>query len=213
MFNHILYPLATASGIVLAAALVNWLCPVPPCPEISRSRLISVSFANTFVTLFCLSFLPPATYSNFHDHSVAWCVFSSLLYLVGTDALLWGMHYCLHTRFLYSKVHYYHHQIKEPSAFAFGFVHPVEMLLPWALLFVGPFLFPVYWLTFWVYAGILGIIALLEHGDGLKLIPFLNDRDYHNLHHTRSSANFGIGLFSTWWDKLAGCYVPSTKSS
>lgn len=73
-----------------------------------------------------------AFYAYFENHpwSAWWAVGGVAAYVVSFDTWFYWSHYALHEiDWVWHSIHYFHHQYKEPSAFAQFAVHPVEAAL------------------------------------------------------------------------------------
>ena len=201
--KHCVVPGLEALFFVGLAALVHYLKPprFQDAPSVWGSA--GTSFFNTLMITTIDSFRQVYEESTAEKETY---VALDIVYVLGTDLLLWCMHYTLHRPQVFPYIHYYHHLFVHPIALNFASVHPLEMLtayatinlLPMLLIPVNPFLRMCY-----IFA--LGVLPILEHGDGLSAFTS-DDPNFHNTHHIYTKTNFGLGITSTFWDRLFGSY-------
>lgn len=107
------------------------------------------------------------------------------------DAMFYGVHRTLHTKWLMRKMHYFHHSFKEDVPWAAFYVHPVEyVIVQFGIALALVSLIKANVLALWFATGVFMFIAQKIHtGYGL---PFLMN---HDGHHMMRGKNFGsIGL-------------------
>ena len=109
------------------------------------SLAVTVGLAVAYMAL-----LEPRTmfygYFETHTWTPAWGAAGVLAYIAAFDTHFFWSHWILHqSDFLWRNVHFFHHQYKEPSAFAQFAVHPLEAAVqgPFGHFFVQLF-FPVH---------------------------------------------------------------------
>ena len=95
-----------------------------------RSGLISLA-VTVCLAVGYMTLLEPRTpfYGFFetHEWSVAWGVAGCVAYVAAFDTHFYWSHWLLHeVEYLWQSIHYFHHQYKEPTAFAQFAVHPIE---------------------------------------------------------------------------------------
>ncbi|AYV78929.1 MAG: putative lathosterol oxidase-like [Edafosvirus sp.] len=225
MIRAILYSLIFSTVIMSITIIINWLYP----PIKYDKKLIKLGYALSSLNIFMLAFIDGMKYGNIaylkiytglFDYSITWLILSSIIYVIITDCLLWLQHYIFHTKILYKWFHYVHHKFTYPTAFDFTAIHPVDMLTIYFSYHIVALIIPVYAGTIYLYGIVGNFLGLLYHGQGLLLFTknkyfgkyFKNiDIEFHNIHHLIHSSNYGIGLFTTFWDKLFGTYKRSVK--
>ncbi|AYV78522.1 MAG: fatty acid hydroxylase [Edafosvirus sp.] len=147
-------------------------------------------------------------YYNINDYSIQWLIFSFIFGIVAIDILLWFAHYCLHNKKIFKWIHAYHHQFTIPNAFDFSAAHPIELFSVYSMYSVIPLFFPIYVGILQFHGLLSNVLGILSHGNGLRLFSKFIDSDFHNTHHAIHSTNYGIGIFTSYWDKLFGTYTP-----
>ena len=213
-------PFCTATFIMTCCGIIHLIAP----PKIYIKSQLFGSIILSWVNCFLISLLERKkmqnlmifkyfnVYHNISDYSILWFLLSSIVYMMTTDLLLWVMHYSLHTKYLYLKIHSYHHQYKFPTAFNFISVSPFEMIYAYFTTQFVTLLFPVYYGTMMFYGLLMVIVPILEHGQGMSLLKNINiinkyidiDVEFHNIHHQLTTVNYGVGIMTSLWDKLLG---------
>ena len=119
-----------------------------------------------------------------------------LVFVYLDDALFYGMHRALHTRWLFRHVHAVHHRIYTPWAITGNYMHPLEFVLTAALAMLGPALFHAHPLTLWIWIAFRQWEAAEGHcGYDLplsptRLLPGSDGAVHHDFHHARVRGNY-----------------------
>lgn len=153
--------------------------------------------------------------TGIHDGPVPpWYVFAGqlVLFIFLDDFLYYWMHRWMHeNRWMMRHVHSVHHRIKNTSAIAGNYLHPVEYLMTVGLMFIGPVLVGchIYVLYAWI------VIRQLEAADGhtgydfpfnpLHWLPLYKGAPYHDFHHARFRGNYAG--FLPYLDRYFGTYI------
>ncbi|KDO28083.1 hypothetical protein SPRG_20243 [Saprolegnia parasitica CBS 223.65] len=114
-------------------------------------------------------------------------------------------HRFLHTRAPYARVHKVHHYYKSPRPFDDMYMHPVEGMAYYWVLYGPPYVFAMHWQSFSVYMALMGLFGLLDHSGIAVRMPLVYDTRDHELHHRRVNANYGFPF--QYLDVLHGTYV------
>jgi sterol desaturase/sphingolipid hydroxylase (fatty acid hydroxylase superfamily) len=135
-----------------------------------------------------------------------------MIYDVG---FFWS-HWMLHLPFFYGRIHKLHHQWTAPTALAAAYAHPIEHIISnlspaiLAMLFFKP-----HYITFVAFTWLGLFTTLCEHSG----YEFLADAKFHDIHHLRYNANFGLwGLYDDlmgtrmWPEEAYGTAVNRKKS-
>jgi 4-alpha-methyl-delta7-sterol-4alpha-methyl oxidase len=141
-----------------------------------------------------------------------WGVLAQLaLFLVVDDALFYGLHRALHTRWLFRHVHARHHRIHAPFALTGAIMHPIEWVLISGLVVVVPLLVGMHAHVLWMcvvlrqwgnaefHAGVEGGWSLFSR------LPGSGGVRHHDQHHARMAGNYAA-LF-TFWDRMLGTEI------
>jgi sterol desaturase/sphingolipid hydroxylase (fatty acid hydroxylase superfamily) len=127
------------------------------------------------------------TYWNVDDHSLTYFVATFFLPLVWQLVGEYAYHRTMHTPFFFRLFHHYHHLKKSPIVFDDLYLHPVEALLYYSVLFAPPFLgIDLHWCALLVYIIVCGSTGILDHcGIALSFFDIYDTRD-HDLHHSQT---------------------------
>lgn len=175
---------------------VNWI----NYGTAARNSFLNQLFVGLPTLYFTENYIIAAVNKSLED-SYIYILFK--LILIGTIAniLFYLSHRLLHTRFIFTTIHYIHHQFIEPVAVASLHAHPIEHLTANTLAFFIPFFIiglPYYMMLFMICIGTNMIV--LSHVN--YNIPFYGNE--HKIHHIRFKYNFGIGMYL---DKFFNTYT------
>jgi len=136
-------------------------------------------------------------------------IFQVLILLFFHDLYFYFIHRLMHTKYLFHKIHFVHHQSVSPTPFTSFSFHPYEAVLE---ILIFPILLLSYdWNMFaFILFGILSRILNITGHLGYdffpknqaknKILKYLNTTIYHDLHHQKNGYNFG--LYFNWWDRI-----------
>lgn len=135
-------------------------------------------------------------------------MFSTVYFLVFTDALIYWIHRGLHHRLLYKYLHKVHHRWKVPTPFASHAFHPVDGFLQSFPYHLYPFLFPLnkyVYLALFVFVNIWTVsIHDADYRVPKLLEPIINGSAHHTDHHIFYNCNYG--QYFTLWDRIGGSF-------
>jgi 4-alpha-methyl-delta7-sterol-4alpha-methyl oxidase len=141
-----------------------------------------------------------------------WVVAGQLLFFIYLDDFLYyWAHRALHTRWLYKRVHGWHHRIVTPWAVTGNYMHPLEYAMTGAVALVGPLLVGAHVVTLWLWFAFRQWEAAEGHcGYDLPwtpthLLPFNDGATHHDVHHERVKGNYAG--FLTLWDRVFGTFA------
>lgn len=127
------------------------------------------------------------------------------------DFLYYGMHRAMHTRWLYKRVHGWHHRIVTPWAVTGNYMHPVEFVSTAGVAMVGPLLLGSHVVTVWAWF----VWRQWEAAEGhcgydfpwtpTHFFPGNDGAVHHDVHHARVRGNYA-GFF-TIWDRVFGTFA------
>lgn len=143
----------------------------------------------------------------------AWYVmFGQLLFFIYLDDFLYyWFHRTMHTRWLYKRIHGWHHTIVTPWAVTGHYMHPIEYVLTGTLALAGPLLVGAHVATLWLWFAFRQWEAAEGHcgyefrWTPTHLLPFNDGAIHHDIHHARVKGNYAG--FLTWTDGLFGTYA------
>lgn len=144
-------------------------------------------------------------YGYFSDggYSVGWFLASIVAYVFWFDTWFYWSHRWLHeNNWAWHKVHYQHHQFKEPSAFAQFATHPLEAALQGPVgHYMCTLFFPMHPIAHTVMGFLSSAWAVAAH-DGRWM-----DFNSHYFHHSKGRGRliyFNLGFLTPCWDVLCG---------
>jgi len=150
-------------------------------------------------------------YTNIHQYSIAYLVFSIILFIVVHDAYFYWTHRLMHHKALYRHVHLIHHKSINPTPWAVYSFHPFEAVVQVLILPIMVFTVPLHPLAIviWgMYQLILNVgghlgFELFRSGFTQRLLTrWHNTSTHHNMHHKYVACNYG--LYFNVWDRLMG---------
>ena len=144
-----------------------------------------------------------------------WLFLGPLLFLFAQETYYYWVHRWMHRPGIYERVHHWHHESIETTAWtAFSF-HPIEGVLQAVFLPLAILVIPMHALAFLTLLGLMTLSATINHA-GIEVFPrrwagsqglgSLIGATHHDLHHKQARYNFG--LYFTWWDEWMGTESP-----
>ncbi len=224
-----LFPVATMAvatlSFVVFAAPLTWIAAVDP-PSLRRFRIQSRlprpqelvgpsirSWAvnNAAMALAVVAAWPLLRLSAIHAGPLPpwWTIAGQLVVFIYLDDFLYyWMHRAMHGRWLYKRVHGWHHRIVTPWAVTGHYMHPVEYLLTGGLALVGPLLVGAHVAVVWLWFAFRQWEAAEGHCGydfpytPTHVLPFNDGAVHHDVHHARVKGNYAG--FLTHCDRLFG---------
>ena len=139
------------------------------------------------------------------------------LILFMSDILFYSLHRLMHTKYLYSKFHKFHHTYKEPFALTNHYVDPFELILFFIPPMVPPILLNTHITVMWLCTIIMNWNGIIIHSGYnftfFKLTYKINKKIFtfefpcikeHDHHHKYFNYNFGATF--PFMDQLMGTY-------
>lgn len=154
-------------------------------------------------------------YSDFHQYSLGYFLFSLLLLIFLHDTYFYWIHRLMHHPKIYKYVHYIHHKSHNPTPFAAFSFHPLEAILESAIIPISVFLIPLHnitlfvFLTFSLFMNVLGHLGYEIYFKNFTKHPLTwwnNTSTHHNMHHR--FVNYNFGLYFNLWDRIMGTNHP-----
>ena len=224
-----LFPIGTmlvsTFAFVLFAAPLTWIAAIEP-PSLRRFRIQSRrprpqelvgpsiwSWAvnNAAMAVCVVAAWPLLRLTGVHAGPLPawWVIGLQLLFFVYLDDFLYyWMHRGMHGRWLYKRVHGWHHRIVTPWAITGHYMHPIEYLLTGGLALAGPLLVGAHVVTVWLWFAFRQWEAVEAHcgydfpWTPAHVLPFNDGAIHHDVHHARVRGNYAG--FLTHGDRLLG---------
>jgi lathosterol oxidase len=147
-------------------------------------------------------------YKDFHEHSIAYFVFTIVAFIVVHDAYFYWMHRFMHWKKIYKYVHKVHHLSTNPTPWAAFAFHPLEAIIEIGILPIMVFAIPIHpfailsWVLFQTGMNVLGHLGFELFPKGFTkntVTQFSNTSTHHNMHHRYVNCNYG--LYFNYWDR------------
>jgi len=120
-------------------------------------------------------------------------------------------HRLMHWPAIYKRLHKLHHHYKAPEPFDDLFIHPLEAIGYYCILFSPVVLvsdFPI--VSFFAYMTVMGLCGVCDHSGVSLRVPWIYNAADHDIHHELFHYNFAFPVVAM--DILHGTYRPaSTK--
>ena len=178
--------------------------------EIRRSALISLIFAAFGILVLLLwQYGYTRLYTSLDSvYAWTWLFLGPVVFLIAQETYYYWMHRWMHRPGIYERVHRWHHESIETTAWtAFSF-HPIEGVLQAVFLPVSVLLIPMHVFAFLTLLAVMTLSATINHA-GIEIFPLrwartpllrgLIGATHHDAHHKQARYNFG--LYFTFWDK------------
>lgn len=155
-------------------------------------------------------------YTNMHEHSIAYFVFSTIAFIVIHDAYFYWSHRLMHHKKIYPYVHLIHHKSYNPTPWAAFAFHPLEAIAQVLILPIMIFLMPLHPLAIFIWGiyqlalnigGHLGFEIFRKGFTKRFYTMWSNTSTHHNMHHKYVNCNYG--LYFNVWDRMMGTNHPN----
>jgi sterol desaturase/sphingolipid hydroxylase (fatty acid hydroxylase superfamily) len=115
------------------------------------------------------------------------------------DTIFYWGHRLLHTRYLFSRVHYRHHRFRVVRGHVAEYAHPLENLLNLLAFFAGPIALgsPLPVVAIWI------VVRMAETVEAHSGFTFTGSSSRHAFHHLHAQRGC-YGSFMSPWDRLLG---------
>ena len=185
--------------------------------EIRRSAAVSLIFAAFGIAVL---YLWQAGHTRLYltldgTADVVWLFAGPVIFLLLQETYYYWIHRWMHLPAIYQRVHRWHHESIETTAWtAFSF-HPTEAVLQAVFLPLSVLLIPMHAFAFLALLTLMTLSATVNHA-GIEMFPASWSRipvlrgligaTHHDVHHKQARYNFG--LYFTFWDKWMGTESP-----
>lgn len=186
-------------------AILEYTNPIPKSAERMRSmkKQIKAGVWALFYVIVCTTgwmwLIEPHTpyfgYYGTHAYTPFEFVKNLAIYMLVFDTWFYWTHRILHIPYLFKKIHWFHHQFVEPTAYGQDAVHPIEAIIQGpAGHFLPTLVAPMHPIAISVFGFLTSLYALLAH-DGRAM-----DLNGHMNHHHYKECQFG--LYWGLWDYI-----------
>jgi sterol desaturase/sphingolipid hydroxylase (fatty acid hydroxylase superfamily) len=145
-------------------------------------------------------------YDDIATYGAGYFAASILIIAVVHDTYYYWAHRFMHSKLLFKRVHWVHHQFTNPTPFASYAFHPLEGVIELAIIGLLLLVMPIHPWALGAYFFGLTVLNVISHL-GYELYPAWISRwfitsTHHNLHHARSHGHYM--LYFNLWDRLMG---------
>ncbi len=178
-----------------------------------RTVLVFSIFGLCIVTGAILGVLP--IYTDLASRGMAWFFLTIVMIIIAHDAWFYWTHRLMHHPRLFRHFHRMHHRSHSPTTFAAYSFDMTEAMVQAAFLPLFLLLVPMHPLAIFTFTGHMMLRNAMGHSgaelfparrDGRPLFGCLTTVTHHDLHH--QTAQWNMGLYFTWWDKICGTEHP-----
>ncbi len=186
----------------------------PRAQQLVGPSVKSWAINNVWMLVGTIAAWPLLRLSNVHAGPlpVWWVVALQLAFFFYLDDFLYyWSHRALHTRWLYKRIHGWHHRIVTPWAITGNYMHPLELSLTGAIAMVGSVLVGAHVAVAWLWF----VWRQWEAAEGhcgydfpwapSHFVPGNDGARHHDAHHARVKGNYAG--FTPIWDRVFGTFV------
>jgi Delta7-sterol 5-desaturase len=192
----------------------------PRSAEVQQEVFHSLTTAAIFASMgFGVYFLRKmgfgSLYFNISDYGWGYYTCSIISLIVLHDTYFYWTHRLMHHPKLFKIFHKVHHRSHNPTPYSSFSFHPLEAIVEFGIVpFIALFM-PLHISTLFVFTLWSMLFNIMGHS-GYEFFPsgftkhpifkWLNTSTHHNLHHSRSGANYS--LYFNFWDRVMGTNHP-----
>ena len=192
----------------------------PKSEEVQQEIMHSLTTAAIFASMsFGVYFLRKmgfgSLYFEISEYGWAYYAFSIAFVIALHDTYFYWTHRLMHHPKLFKIFHKVHHQSHNPTPYSSFSFHPLEAIVefgvvPFIALFMPLHFTALLFFTLWsMLFNVMGHSGYEFFPSGFTKHPifkWLNTSTHHNLHHSRSGANYS--LYFNFWDRVMGTNHP-----
>jgi sterol desaturase/sphingolipid hydroxylase (fatty acid hydroxylase superfamily) len=132
-------------------------------------------------------------FADVQDYGIVMLIFDFAVAVTYENIVEYYWHRLMHLRYFYGRFHKYHHFYKSPEPFDDMYIHPLEAIGYYFILFSPPFLFHMHYISFIGYMIVMGTCGVLDHC-GVAMSCGVYDTKDHDLHHEKFDLNYCFPL-------------------
>jgi len=117
---------------------------------------------------------PSWSYYSSHILSI---IFDFLIIVAYENIVEYYWHRLMHTKYCYGRFHKHHHHYKSPEPFDDLYIHPLEAIGYYTILYSPPFIFNIHIAAFLAYMVVMGVCGVLDRS-GIKFSVHLEYTRY-----------------------------------
>ena len=137
-------------------------------------NLVNASCIAFLVTELCMRGMSRMTFISPEEYGYFSIIRDIIFAVTYENFAEYYWHRFLHSKIMYKRFHKFHHYVKSPEPWDDMYIHPIEAIIYYFILYAPPFLFQCHYISFLIYMVIMGLCGTLDHS-GIKLnIPGIN---------------------------------------
>jgi len=169
---------------------------------ITTMNLVTASLFAFIITELCMNGYSKMSFNI--EYSYASIIKDILIIVLYENIMEYYWHRSLHSKIMYKNFHKYHHYYKAPEPWDDMYIHPLEAVAYYCILYSPPFLFKIHFISFLGYMVIMGLCGVIDHSGIQFSLPGIYDSKDHDQHHSLFNLNYGFP--NPYLDILHGTY-------
>jgi sterol desaturase/sphingolipid hydroxylase (fatty acid hydroxylase superfamily) len=158
----------------------------------ATTNLVIASLFAAIVSECSLYELNKMSFNSIHSYGALKIVYDIMVAIIFQSIAEYYWHRMMHLPFFYKYFHKYHHFYKSPEPWDDMYIHPIEAIGYYLILYSPPFLFTCHIYAFLIYMIIMGICGVLDHSGIQFSFPFLYNTKDHDIHHMKFDRNYAF---------------------
>ena len=159
---------------------IFWTIPIFSMTKPGRAKnhvflttlnLINATLFAFFVTELCVQNKSKIVFLSVEEYGIHNIIKDLIIAVIYENFVEYYWHRFLHSKIMYKKYHKYHHYVKSPEPWDDMYIHPIEAIIYYCILYSPPFLFSCHYYAFIFYMIIMGLCGTLDHSGVNFKIP------------------------------------------
>lgn len=131
-------------------------------------NLITASCFAFIITELCVRGKSRMSFQSVEEYGLTTIIHDLFIAVTFENIAEYYWHRFLHSKLMYKRFHKFHHYVKSPEPWDDMYIHPLEAVAYYTILYSPPFLFRCHHYSFLLYMIIMGLCGTLDHS-GVKL--------------------------------------------
>lgn len=154
-------------------------------------NLVNASLFAFFITELTVLNISNLKFYNINNiYSIIFIMLETVCIIIYENIVEYYWHRLMHINYFYITFHKYHHYFKSPQPYNDMFIHPIEAIGYYTILYSPAILFPIHSYSFILYMIYMGIFGVLDHSGVIFEIPYIYNTVVHDLHHKLYNVNY-----------------------
>ena len=131
-------------------------------------NLVNASCIAFLVTELCMRGMSRISFTSPKEYGYSSIIRDIIFAVTYENFAEYYWHRFLHSKIMYKRFHKFHHYVKSPEPWDDMYIHPIEAIIYYFILYAPPFLFQCHYISFLIYMIIMGLCGTLDHS-GIKI--------------------------------------------